>query len=297
MIPVCQNFHTMNTFLQVSCRVCCGGLFKPTATGLSALGRGLTRALALHLALSLFLAPSVQATNVQAASASTAAVSARQGLFDQAQAWLAKSEGKSASQIQFAPLDSRVLVKTCAAPLMFDLPFASRDTVRARCPTLAPQTQSGPEWQLYLRVLHTVAASADPRSEAKGVVLRKVLRTKQQLQRGTRLAPEMFEVVELEVPHWTPAMLDSVKDIAQMELLHDLPAGSLLQGYDAKKAILVKQGQVALMTLGEGKGFQISVKVEALQDGRMGEQIRLKNAESGKILTGVVSGANTVKGI
>ena len=111
------------------------------------------------------------------------------------------------------------------------------------------------------------------------------------------MSPEMFEVVEMAVPNWTPAMLDSTKEVAQMELVRDIPAGAVLQGFDAKKAILVKQGQMAQLTLGEGKGFQISVKVEALQDGRLGEQIRLKNAESGKILSGVVSGASAVRGI
>jgi flagella basal body P-ring formation protein FlgA len=134
----------------------------------------------------------------------------------------------------------------------------------------------------------------DPKS---GPTLRKVLMAKQQLQRGTRLSPEMFEVVEMAVPNWTPAMLDSTKEVAQMELVRDIPAGALLQGFDARKAILVKQGQMAQLTLGEGKGFQIIVKVEALQDGRLGEQIRLKNAESGKILSGVVSGASAVRGI
>jgi flagella basal body P-ring formation protein FlgA len=107
----------------------------------------------------------------------------------------------------------------------------------------------------------------------------------------------MFELVERAVPQWSPTMLDSLKELAQMEMVRDLPAGSILQGHDAKKAVLVKQGQTALLTLGEDRGFRISVKVEALQDGRMGEQIRLKNAESGKILSGVVSGTSAVRGI
>jgi len=34
-----------------------------------------------------------------------------------------------------------------------------------------------------------------------------------------------------------------------------------------------------------------------LQDGRMGEQIKLKNPESGRILTGVVKGPNAVDGL
>jgi flagellar basal body P-ring formation protein FlgA len=36
--------------------------------------------------------------------------------------------------------------------------------------------------------------------------------------------------------------------------------------------------------------------VEAMQDGRFGEQIKLKNPESGRILSGVVKGPGTVTG-
>ena len=37
--------------------------------------------------------------------------------------------------------------------------------------------------------------------------------------------------------------------------------------------------------------------VEALQDGRMGEQVRLKNTESGRQISGVVVGPNLVRGL
>jgi flagella basal body P-ring formation protein FlgA len=60
---------------------------------------------------------------------------------------------------------------------------------------------------------------------------------------------------------------------------------------------LVKQGQSVTMTVGEKSGFLITVRVEALQDGRMGEQVRLKNTESGRQISGVVTGPNTVKGL
>ena len=51
------------------------------------------------------------------------------------------------------------------------------------------------------------------------------------------------------------------------------------------------------MTIGEKSGFLIIVRVEALQDGRMGEQVRLKNTESGRQISGVVTGPSTVKGL
>jgi flagella basal body P-ring formation protein FlgA len=263
----------MSTFMQILCRVLLSGLAK-----------------ALALMLLAF-----------AAQANAPEDSTRQGMLEQAKTWMAQLEGKPAAQILFAPMDERVQVKPCASPLQFDLPFASRDTLRVRCPGNAA-------WQLYLRTIGPAVAKADARGEIRPVAsepfavktapeLRKVVVAKQQLQRGTRLTPDMFEVVERAVPNWTPAMLASLQDMSQMELVRDLPEGSYLQVYDTKKSVLVKQGQIVMLTLGEGKGFQISVKVEAMQDGRFGEQIRLKNAESGKILSGVVAGTNAIKGI
>ncbi len=300
----------MNTFLQNLCRVQLSGL----ATGCA----GVLLAAAGQASPTAPTTTSATASTATSPTAMSPNAALRQQMLAQAGAWLSRTQGQAENTIQFAPLDDRVMVRACATPLQFDMPFASRETVRVRCgaqvPSASPSAPSATAsnsssnsslsgWQLYLRWVNAgQAPSADLRAESRaepksGQVMRKVLVAKQQLQRGTRLSPEMFEVVEMVVPHWTPAMLDSTKEVAQMEMVRDIPAGSVLQGFDARKAILVKQGQMAQLTLGEGKGFQISVKVEALQDGRLGEQIRLKNAESGKILSGVVSGASAVRGI
>jgi len=296
----------MNTFLQNLCRVQLSGL----ATGCA----GVLLAAAAQASPTAPTTTSATASTATSPTAMSPNAALRQQMLAQAGAWLSRTQGQAENTIQFAPLDDRVVVRACATPLQFDMPFASRETVRVRCGTQVPSASpsapsasvsnsSSSGWQLYLRWVNAgQAPSADLRAESRvepksGQTMRKVLVAKQQLQRGTRLSPEMFEVVEMVVPHWTPAMLDSTKEVAQMEMVRDIPAGSVLQGFDARKAILVKQGQMAQLTLGEGKGFQISVKVEALQDGRLGEQIRLKNAESGKILSGVVSGASALRGI
>jgi flagella basal body P-ring formation protein FlgA len=49
--------------------------------------------------------------------------------------------------------------------------------------------------------------------------------------------------------------------------------------------------------VGNSKDFQITIRMEALQDGRLGEQVKLKNPESGRQVSGVVTGPNLVKGL
>jgi flagella basal body P-ring formation protein FlgA len=60
---------------------------------------------------------------------------------------------------------------------------------------------------------------------------------------------------------------------------------------------LVKKGQMVLLSVGQAQGFQISARVEAMQDGRFGEQIKLKNRDSGRELSGRVQGPNQVVGL
>jgi flagella basal body P-ring formation protein FlgA len=52
-----------------------------------------------------------------------------------------------------------------------------------------------------------------------------------------------------------------------------------------------------MFSVGNGKEFQISIRMEAMQDGRLGEQVRLKNPESGRQVSGVVTGLNSAKGL
>jgi flagella basal body P-ring formation protein FlgA len=80
-------------------------------------------------------------------------------------------------------------------------------------------------------------------------------------------------------------------------VVRDVPAGQVLRSSDIRRAVLVKQGQSALMSVGQSSNFQITSRVEAMQDGRMGEQIRLKNPDSGRLLTGTVTGPNAVRGL
>ena len=76
-----------------------------------------------------------------------------------------------------------------------------------------------------------------------------------------------------------------------------MQAGVPLRGHDVRRAVVVKQGQSVTLTVGQGNGFSITARVEAMQDGKIGDQIRLKNPESGRLLTGIVTGPNAARGL
>ena len=218
--------------------------------------------------------------------------SPREQMLQQAQQWAAAGLGRSAAQVQFAPIDDRVQVRACEQALAFDWPFASRETLRVRCPVAATP------WQLYLRVVDgaTVRAAGADNNMAVPVT-RKLVVARRPLPRGTVVQPDMVELAEVTMGPSLATPLDSTVLAVYAEVLRDVPAGAPVQGHDLRRAVLVKQGQMAVLSVGQGQGFQIAVRVEVLQDGRMGEQVRLKNPESGKTLTGVVTGPNALKGL
>lgn len=228
-------------------------------------------------------------------------------LFALTRAWVEKDQQVPGDALQFAALDSRVRIADCNAPLQFDYPFSSsRETVRVRCtqPTA---------WQLFLRLTGPIASQpAAPNPNGVNLASRTtapvmaqapsktVVVTRQLLQRGSELNASMLEEVQRPVLGLDPLAISSLKDVERAEVVRDIPAGTVLRSYDIRRSLMVRRGQSALLTIGQkgqSGGFQITVRVEAEQDGYLGEQIRLKNPESGRLISGVVTGPNALRGL
>jgi flagella basal body P-ring formation protein FlgA len=215
-----------------------------------------------------------------------------QALQAQVVQWAARKAAVDSSAVQMLALDPRLQVQSCSAPLELDTPFSSLETVRVRCPD--------PVWQLYVRVSYQDGALPEPQQveapkppEAR----RRVLAVSASLPRGAALTPDLVRWVEVDAALPGPQALERLVDIEHMELARPIRAGTPIRSYDLRPVLMVKRGQSVLMEIGQGQGFRISARLEALQDGRMGEQIRLKNAESGRQLSGVVMGKDLVRGL
>lgn len=241
---------------------------------------------------------------VAPSAAAAANASPKDKMLMQVRQWVGQNQNTEPAKVEIAPIDPRVNVLECPQALLIDLPFASRESVRVRC--------AQPAWQIYLRVQTRApatpvpaavnpaqagqAAQAPKPAQAAPPVNRTTVITRHLIQRGSQLQPAMLEEVSRPTQGLDPQAVSSLQDLVHGEAVRDLPAGQVIRSSDIRRAILVKQGQSALMSVGQDKGFQITVRVEAMQDGRMGEQIRLKNTESGRLLTGTVTGPNAVKG-
>ena len=237
----------------------------------------------------------------------TPPIGSQASLFNQVKSWMAETHKVKAAEVTIAPLDPRVQIQACSKPLTVDHPFSSKDTVRVRC--------VDPVWQLYLQVSMPlppppppVQATAPAGNQGKPLnpsappvvaapVSKTVVVPKKLIQRGTIIEADMLEEVSQTGGQVDNSLLQSIKDALTAEAVRDLSAGQALRSSDVRRAILVKQGQLVTMTVGEKSGFLITVRVEALQDGRMGDQVRLKNTASGRQISGIVTGPSTVKGL
>jgi flagella basal body P-ring formation protein FlgA len=218
--------------------------------------------------------------------------------------WVQQTQQLDSSQFSFAPLDSRVQLQTCDRPLVMDTPFAARETVRVRC-------LGKPNWQLYLRVVlkpgvapglpsangTTPAGTASAAASATSGPTRRVVVANQTLRAGSIASREMLREVDVPAQGVELQALGSIKEAENSEMVREVQPGVPLRSYDVRRAVVVKQGQSVLLTVGQGNGFSITARVEAMQDGKIGDQIRLKNPDSGRLLTGIVTGPNAARGL
>lgn len=217
-----------------------------------------------------------------------------------ARQWAAELSGQPMSQLVMRPLDARVTVKDCGQ-WRFDMPFGPGQAIRARC--------EKPRQQLFLSLEErpealdqlaqasgaaTHAGGAASRSDVAphlaGLTRKPVLVATHNLPAHTPLQPEHFELREVALHGPEKDYFTSPAGLEFAQSLKPIKAGDPLRGRDVRPAILIKRGQVATLSVSRVPGLAIAVRVEALQDGRYGEQIRFKNTESGRTTLGEVVG-------
>jgi flagella basal body P-ring formation protein FlgA len=141
------------------------------------------------------------------------------------------------------------------------------------------------------------APSGQTKPDSAPVDKRQVLVAAVPLQRGMILTEAHVRLAPVDTSSMPVNVLEQVSQILHSEVVRDVRPDTPLRSQDIRPTVLVKRGQMVLMSVGQAQGFQISARVEAQQDGRYGEQIKLKNRDSGRMLTGLVKGPNQVLGL
>jgi flagella basal body P-ring formation protein FlgA len=231
------------------------------------------------------------AVTIGMCSLSLQASEAVDALTHQAKTWVSELKGQEPETIQFESLDTRIQVERCPRWL-FDLPFGEGQGLRARCMT--------PKQQIFLRTTQPVrgperaspptsGSPIRPKAEASEPVL--VLVARENLSSQQRLLPESVEL--REVPHdqvrgGAHLYLGSAAGLDAMQTTRAVKAGEPLRLQDVRPAILVRRGDIVQLRHAQVPGLTLNIRVEALEDGRLGQRIRFKNQQSGRFTMGEV---------
>lgn len=91
--------------------------------------------------------------------------------------------------------------------------------------------------------------------------------------------------------------LNDAAVLENLEFSRNINEGEILRKSDLRPALLIRRGQQVLVTLSAVSGLELTFRAEALHDARLGEQISLKNLESGRTIQGITTGKGTAKAL
>lgn len=123
---------------------------------------------------------------------------------------------------------------------------------------------------------------------------RPVLVATRLIRRGEELGPTVLEVQEREVTGLADGCFSAIEQVAGMRLRRALGGGQVLTRLHAEARPVVNRGEEVEL-VARGKGIEVSTEGIALEDGVVGARVRVRNAASGKVLYGQVTGAGTVR--
>ena len=83
------------------------------------------------------------------------------------------------------------------------------------------------------------------------------------------------------------------ENIENVEVSRSLKPGEIVKINDLRPAKLIGKGDIVTLTY-VLNSLELVVSLESLEDGRLGDKIRLKNTESGEVIKGKVTGKGSV---
>jgi flagella basal body P-ring formation protein FlgA len=103
-------------------------------------------------------------------------------------------------------------------------------------------------------------------------------------------------VVRVAVDGYENALTE-IGSLENLEFSRNINEGEILKRSDLRPALVIRRGQAVLVTLSAVSGLELTFRAEALHDARVGEQVGLKNLESGRIIQGITTGKGTARAL
>lgn len=175
--------------------------------------------------------------------------------------------------VKVAPLNARIQLESCDTPIV--TPRGNRRY--GRIPVAV--SCSKPQWNVFMTATVRVQ---------KAVVVAKAPLARGKLLSAADLTIRMTDLTELRQQFYEDAT-----HLSGMQLKRPLQAGSVLYGSMVKVPIAVRRGDKVAIVARRGS-VHISVPGESLENGMPGEQIRVRNHQSKKVVHVWVKSAGVV---
>lgn len=184
---------------------------------------------------------------------------------------LAEAGGSEAGvDVEVGRLDARLKLQRCSLPLTPFMPPGGRTSghtsVGVRCEGDTP-------WTLFVPAL--VRRAQDLVVAARPIA------------RGTALSAADLTTVTKLLPNAPAGVLESPEAALGRVAMRDIAAGTALNANQLKAPQIVRRGQAVTLSLASGP-VAVRVAGTALKDGTLGERIPVRNANSKRVVEGVV---------
>ena len=144
------------------------------------------------------------------------------------------------------------------------------------------------EIHLAGRTARVMSVTADVR------FFRRVLVAGRNIRRGDTVGADAVEVAERDVTRLRHGFYRAAAEVEGMQARRPLHFGDIVSRDHVQPMPVVSRGDELNLVL-DGGNMRLTARATALQAGGVGQRIRVRNADSGKVLQGWVADARTVE--
>ncbi len=181
------------------------------------------------------------------------------------------------SRIEVAKLDSRSRLPKCQRALQAFLPSGSRVSHRT---TVGIQCPDSKGWKVYLPVtVHAVAHA---------------LVATRPLPPNTELSSSDVQRVKRDIASLGYGYISSLEGKSGYRTKRSIAQGAVITPVMVEAAVMIRRGQKVTLLSSAGP-VAVSMAGVADNDGSLGSRIKVRNANSGRMVEGIVRSAETVE--
>lgn len=179
-------------------------------------------------------------------------------------------------QVRVGELDTRLKLNKCTTPLNTQM----RNNTLPGNLSVAVSCTSNQVWKIYIQA--TVQAFK-PVYVARSII-----------QNGEKLGPASVELVKHNITSLNGRYITDIAQLNGMTAKRFMTKGQVISSVLLKKSKLIKRGE-SVTIIAETSGVRVRMKGKALNDASAGEQVRVKNLHSRRIIEGIAIKRGQVK--